>query len=322
MPDEASSGAGSNVSSSRAWLVVGAGYAGERFALEAARRGETVWATVRQVEHAIALESRGVPCMVLDVADDAPRPSLATPISCTAVLSIPPLRGEGDSDIETPAVVWAKEQGATRLVYWSSTSVYGSSDGDRVDETTDVAPNTRIGRRRLAAEERVVAAAAACGMPVSILRIVGIYGPHRNMKQRLESGDYALADDGMVWSNRVHVDDIVGATRWLCETPNPDGVWLLSDGTPFYVAHFVRWLTDVLGLPPVPSVPLASMDARRRAFWSGNRRVVPARLLASGWRPRYPDLHTGMRACWDEEANEAEDVDEVSKDVAARTART
>lgn len=287
------------------WLVVGAGYAGARFAREAAQRGERVWATVRHVEQAIALEHHGVSAIVVDVTSPPPLPRLATPLPCIAILSIPPARMDDEGDRETSAVCWAKEQGAVRLVYWSSTSVYGASGGDTVDETTSTAPDTRVGRRRYAAEQRVVAAAEACGIPLSIVRIVGIYGPHRNMRQRLEAGDYVMADDGMVWSNRVHVDDIVGATRWICAADEPEGVWLLSDGAPFYVADFVRWLTQTLGLPMAGSVPLASMDVRRQSFWTGNRRTRPARLLASGWQPQYPCLHEGMRACWREEQGDA-----------------
>lgn len=282
------------------WLILGAGYAGARLARALVQSGEEVWATVRDIDQAMALEGMGVGAVVADF-QEIPQQALAEVRPTIAVLSIPPAREPEGEAIEANAIAWAKAQGATSLIYWSSTSVYGSSEGAVVDETTPCAPNTEVGRRRYAAEERVRAACAAEGIACAIVRIVGIYGPGRNMKQRLERGDYVMADGGNLWSNRVHVDDIVGATRWIVAQDTWSGLWLLSDGESFRVRELIEWLCGALDLPLPPSVPLASMDARRRAFWTGDRRVDARRLRTSGWRSHYPNYRVGMQACWDEE---------------------
>lgn len=287
------------------WIVLGAGYAGARLARELAAEDADVWATVRDIDQAIELERDGVASIVADF-EGAVLQSVDKPKPAIAVLSIPPSRVDHHSKTEANALAWAKAQGATRAIYWSSTGVYGASNGALVDESTPTAPDTPVGQRRAAAEARVIAAAEELGLELAIVRIVGIYGPHRNMKQRLERGDYVMADDGRVWSNRVHVDDIASATRWIAEQEPIAGVWLLSDGENFQVRDLVSWLCAELGLPMVGSVPLAEMDQRRQAFWSGNRRTQPKRLFESGWRPRYPDYKQGTHAAWDEEAADEE----------------
>lgn len=291
------------------WLILGAGYAGARMARGLAKAGVPVWATVRDDVGAKALRSDGVAAVVAAFPQDNSARGgegingehvAVGPAPRTAVLSIPPARGD-DAPVEAEALAWAKARGVERVVYWSSTSVYGSSDGATIDETTAVAPDTEVGIRRLAAEDRVRAAAHALGMSLAVVRIVGIYGPHRNLRQRLERGDYALVDGGAMWSNRVHVDDIAHATRHIARQEAMDGVWLLSDGHPFQVRDFVRWNVETLGLAPPPEARLEELAPRARAFWTGNRRVAPARLWASGWRPLYPDWREGTLACWREE---------------------
>lgn len=288
----------------RRWLILGAGYAGARFAKRLAADGHEVWATVREVAEAEALEAAGVAALVADFSQPVAQ-RLHEVVPTTAVLSIPPPRGKDEAAPEPEALRWAKAQGADRVIYWSSTSVYGFSEGGVVDEDTPIAPQTAVGVRRAAAEARVRDAAAAHGLPLAVVRIVGIYGPGRNLRQRIAAGDYVMADGGEVWSNRVHVDDIGMATRCIDAAAPMEGVWLLSDGASFRVRELVAWVSEALGVEMPKSVPLARMEPRRQAFWSGDRRVKPARLMAAGWEPRYPGFREGLRACWAEEEGEA-----------------
>lgn len=288
----------------RRWLILGAGYAGARFAKRLAADGLEVWATVRDIADAEALEASGVAAVVADFGQPVAQRLLKV-APTTAVLSIPPPRNEGEGVPEPEALRWAKAQGADRVIYWSSTSVYGFSEGGVVDESTPIAPQTAVGARRAAAEARVRETAEALGLALAIVRIVGIYGPGRNMRQRIARGDYVMADGGELWSNRVHVDDIGTATRCIDAAESMEGVWLLSDGASFRVRELVAWVSEALGVEMPGSVPLAEMEPRRQAFWTGDRRVQPARLIAAGWVPRYPGYQAGLRASWAEEAGEA-----------------
>ena len=281
----------------KGWMVLGAGYAGGRLVRALSADGAWAIGTTRRVSDAIALERSGAPALVH--AFDGADLRLASPAE-VAVLSIPPPRGDSEP-AEPRALRWAIKQGARRVIYWSSTSVYGSSGGAVVDESTPVAPDTDVGRRRLLAEERVREVCASLEVELAIVRIVGLYGPGRNLRQRLERGDYALVDGGNGWSNRIHVDDIISATRHIAAQEGFAGVWLLSDGRPFQVKDFVAWNVEALGLPMPPVVPLESLAPRAQAFWTGNRRVSPERLFASGWSPTWPDWKVALRACWVEE---------------------
>lgn len=286
----------------RPWILLGAGYAGSRLANRVVRDGEKVLATVRDPSAALALELSGVFVVMNDFEEgaDVRAPNLR---DATCVLSIPPSKS-GDVGLETRALDWAFSIGARRFLYWSSTSVYGESKGAEINERSPVLPTTRIGRRRLEAEERVRVWARTKEVPLAILRLVGIYGPFRNLKQRLARGDYALVDGGTMWSNRIHVDDIVGATLFVANQKTMDGVWLVSDGSPFQVKEFVEWNVSALGLPMPPSLQLASLDERARAFWTGDRRVQPQRLLSLGWEPMWRNFREGTLAAWLEEQHQ------------------
>lgn len=281
------------------WIVLGAGYAGSRLARHIAGRGGKVLATVRDPSTAVQLELCGIRAVVheFEEGSDVRVPNL---VGAVCVLSIPPSKS-GNLAIESRALEWAFEAGARRFIYWSSTSVYGESKGAEIRESSPVLPTTRIGRRRLESEARVRTWAEERSVPLAILRLVGIYGPFRNLKQRIARGDYALVDGGNMWSNRIHVDDIVGATTFVANQKDMDGVWLVSDGSPFQVKDFVEWNVSALGLPMPPSVPLESLEERARAFWTGDRRVNPERLLRAGWTPTWPNFREGTLSSWSEE---------------------
>jgi len=98
----------------------------------------------------------------------------------------------------------------------------------------------------------------------------------------------------------IAIDDLVGAFRFALETNSLDGAVNAVAPNPVTNAEFSRILGRVLGRPAlVPVPPLAlrlifGRDAADEAMLSGAR-LVPTRLLASGFRFQYPELEAALR---------------------------
>lgn len=188
----------------------------------------------------------------------------------------------------TMAVLAALDRaGATprRIVFVSSTSVFAEDDGGDVDEGSAVLSTPRA-QALLDAESAVRARAGGIA-----LRLAGIYGPGRDRLVRMVRDGVARIASSRPIGNRIHRDDCVGAIVHLLTHPAPASLYVGVDHAPVELAEVYRFLAHELGVPE----PLESdeVDARGR----GPRRVARgARLVASGYRFRFPTYREGYRS--------------------------
>ena len=176
-----------------------------------------------------------------------------------------------------------------RLLFTSSTAVYGQQDGEWVDESSATEPADFGGRRLLEGEALVRAAP----FPGTVLRLGGIYGPGRSsLIERARSG----AAGGPTFTNRIHRDDAAGALAHLARLPAAAPCYVGVDSEPATEADVLDWLARRLGAPAA-SAPSAAPPAPRRA--RGSKRCRNALLLASGYRFRYPSYREGYEALLD-----------------------
>ena len=177
-----------------------------------------------------------------------------------------------------------------RVLFTSSTAVYGQSDGSWVDEASPTEPQGFSGRRLLEAERL----ALGCGRPAAALRLAGIYGPGRTrLIDEVRSGTVTVAEDGdPLWTNRIHADDCAGALRHLVRLPAEamPGVWLGVDDEPSDRAVVLDFIADRLGVARPRRVPVGDAPTRMRP---GNKRCSNARLKRAGWPLRFPTFREG-----------------------------
>jgi nucleoside-diphosphate-sugar epimerase len=174
-----------------------------------------------------------------------------------------------------------------RIVFASSTAVYGQTDGSWVDELSPTQPLDFQGRRLLEAESLL----AASPMPATVVRLAGLYGPGRTrLVDRVLRGEAACMAGPPRYGNRIHRDDSAGVLRHIIELAEPAALYLAVDHEPAEECQVLRWLASRLGLP-APRVVPASAPNRR-----GNKRCRNARLVASGYRFRYPTFREGYAA--------------------------
>ncbi|WP_313813909.1 NAD-dependent epimerase/dehydratase family protein [Glutamicibacter sp.] len=174
-----------------------------------------------------------------------------------------------------------------RIIYVSSSAVSGGGDGEWIDEGTEVAPN-RATSEVLAATERVF---LDSGLPVTVLRASGIYGPGRNhLIDQVRDGSARMPLDSH-WTNRIHRDDLAQAIVHVATLGNAsEDVYMVTDDEPAQIDEIYTFLAEQLRLP-IP--PQATEQTVRRA---ANRRIRNDKLLATGFELQFPGFREGYRS--------------------------
>lgn len=274
-------------------LVAGAGYAGSRL-LEALPAG-----TALGIRRSGGPGGRQ-PLLLADFDGEIP----ALPPAAVIVYTVPPPR-DGEDDPRLERFLGSLAAMPRRVVYFSTTGVYGDCGGALVDENRALAPRTARGRRRRAAEAHLDEWCGARGVELTVLRVPGIYGPGRLGLERLRDGEPVLCREESGPGNRIHVADLVTCAVAAADPRRPPGVYNVGDGDYRSAAEFAADVAKLAGLPPPREIPLAEarrvFSAMRLSFLDESRRVDVTRMRAVlGVAPRYADPLDGIRASLDE----------------------
>jgi len=274
----------------RTWVIVGCGYTGTQLARTLVARPELaadVIVTRRDGEVARALGAAlGVRGERADLAELGRPGSLEVPAGAILVCAAPP---GPDPAAEIRALV-AAARDAARIVYVSSTGVYGPGGGAWVDETWPIAPVTESGRARAAAE----AALADARVPAIALRAAGIYGPGRGLAERIRAGTYRVVGDGTSHVSRIHVVDLVGAIIAAASSP-VTGAVNAADDDPAPIGEVADAIAARLGLPPPPRVRVDAVPPEVAGMLTADRRIANRRLRDElGVDLRYPSWRIAL----------------------------
>jgi nucleoside-diphosphate-sugar epimerase len=176
-----------------------------------------------------------------------------------------------------------REGPARRLIYVSSTRVYGNRGGDWVDETTTPAPADAQARLLEEAESKLLESRHE----VSVVRFSGIYGRHPSrLLQRLGQGQLCAAEPPR-FSNRIHRDDCVGFLAHLLQCRRRHSLYLATDSLPALSREVEEWLLQALGREPVSELQIKA---------DSNRRCRNTRMLETGYQLKYQDYRAGYNA--------------------------
>jgi len=279
----------------RPWLIVGCGYTGAELARTLVARPDLaadVTITRRDREAARALGAtlggRGERVDLAELARLGHHGSMEVPAGSIVVCLAPP---GGDPAGEIAALL-AVARGAARLVYVSSTGVYGPGHGAWVDEAWPIAPITESGRARAAAE----AALADGAVPWVALRAAGIYGPGRGLAERIRAGTYRVIGDGASHVGRIHVVDLVAAII-AAGTTAITGAVNVADDEPAPIGEVADAVAARLGLPPPPRVSATAVSPEIAGMLTADRRISNRRLRHElGIALRYPSWRDALEA--------------------------
>lgn len=203
------------------------------------------------------------------------------------VLHLAPPPGEGERDPRTAALLRTLGRSARvqRIVYASTSGVYGDAQGQRFDETRPARPATARARRRVDAEARLRWHGRAFGVAASVLRVPGIYALDReggDPRERLHRGTPLLAPEHDVHTNHIHADDLARACIAALFRSAPQRVYHATDDSALTMGEHFDAVADAFGLPRAPRLPREALRAAvspvQWSFLSESRRLDNARL--------------------------------------------
>ena len=223
-----------------------------------------------------------------------------------AVLHLAPPPSSGATDPRTAHLLQAlaRKGRVQRIVYGSTSGVYGDCAGARFDETRPVSPATDRGRRRVYAEQRLRAYGRAFGARVSVLRIPGIYAGDRaggHPRERLARDAPVLEAAHDVFTNHIHADDLARACVAALHRGLPQRIVHASDDTELKMADYFDLAADLEGLPRprriTPAQAREELSPMQLSFMGESRRLVNTRLKRElRLRLRYPSVREGLPA--------------------------
>ena len=168
----------------------------------------------------------------------------------------------------------------------SSTSVYGQTQGEWVDEDSLAEPENLTSRYIRQAEQRLTSIS-----PQNIVvRFSGIYGPGREYLIRMAQQGGAVQQDPPYYTNRIHQADCVSVLVYVLEQSLAGRVlqpyYVASDNDPAPLWEVMLWMAERLGCEP-PAVKAFDNTAQ------SHKRCNNQRLKALGYEFKYPDYKSG-----------------------------
>ena len=282
-------------------LVLGAGYSGLRIGQLALLQG-SVCGTRREQTGLDQLHSWAIPgCLVNGELTQGFRDHLAK--TTHLVVSVAPGRQAPLDDpmlsllepltaADLPALQW--------IGYLSTIGVYGDHAGEWIDEHT---PCTSVQSRSIMRRQAELAwqqRGHELAVPVSILRLSGIYGPGKNaVEDAINGRARMLIKPGQVF-NRIHVDDLASATVKAALVMF-DGILNITDDLPAAPQDVIRHAHELTGCTPPQAIDFdtAEISDMARSFYSENKRVSNAASKSQlGMQYRYPTYQSALGAIW------------------------
>ena len=284
-------------------LIVGCGDIGLRVATLLRDRWRLL-ALTSSPQRADALRQAGV----VPLAGNLDQPATLARLAglADAVLHLAPPASTGRYDPRTLHLLraLARQGRVRRIVYGSTSGVYGDCAGARFDETRAVHPGTDRAARRVDAEQRLRWYGRAFGATVTLLRIPGIYAGDRaggHPRERLARGTAVLTREDDVYTNHIHADDLARACVAALYRGAPQRVIHVCDDTELTMGDYFDLAADLCGLPRPLRITREQASAQLSpmllSFMSESRRLDNQRLKRElRLRLRYPTVVEGLRA--------------------------
>ncbi len=296
-------------------LIVGCGDIGSRIVARLHRRFR-IFAVVSGPDSARRVREAGAVPVISDL--DRPGPRAALGGLAQRVIVLVPTSAQGRIDRRTPHLLRAlfvpppaarggnrppgpggrrfAASGAPRLIYASTSGVYGNRRGAWTDETTPPRPGNDRAHRRLDAERRLRASRWHAG----VLRVPGIYAADRLPRERLQRGIPVPPPEEDVYTNHIHAEDLARACFVAVFRAAPARVYNVVDDTQLALGDYLDAVADRLGLPRPPRASgdalRAAAGPQRMSFMAESRRLRNRRMKRElRLRLAYPDIHAGLR---------------------------
>lgn len=275
-------------------LIIGCGDIGLRVARQLIKNYR-VYALTSQKTRFEALRAVGA----IPILGDLDKPDSLWRLGGLAqtVIHLAPPQNVGHRDFRTRNLLRILSQGSSvvrRLIYISTTGVYGDHRGGKVVESSPLMPQSERAKRRVDAEQVLRLWAPAHGVALTILRVPGIYALDRLPIERIQSRMPALLASEDAYSNHIQSDDLA---RLICATVyhgKPQRVINACDGSELKMGDYFDEVADAFGLERPPRLPVTEVEKivspMLWSFMRESRRVSNERLKELKTPLRYPSV--------------------------------
>jgi nucleoside-diphosphate-sugar epimerase len=275
-------------------FLVGCGAIGRRVAKLALAQGMKV-STLNRGEAKLA----GTSHISANLDDLSALGKLPTRGAGVIYLAPPPGGGHEEPRVRNFCSAIAPGEEPAKILYISTSGVYGDCGGEAVTEETEPNPQTSRGKRRLHGERLFLSWGKERGVPVVILRVTAIYAPDRLPVMQLQSGQPVLREEESHPGNRIHADDLSRICLAALEKGEEGEIFNVSDGHSLTMTEYFNAAADALGLPRPRQVTMAEarqvMTPLMISYFSESRIVDSSRMRERlGIELLYPDLQTGL----------------------------
>jgi len=282
------------------YFIIGCGDIGRRVAALIKARGSSVTALVRSEESGEVLCTLGINIVAGDL--DKPLSLVGLPLKGATLFYFAPPPGGGiiDSRMRNFCEALAAGDVPSKVVYISTSGVYGDCGGKVVTEETPVHPQTTRAKRRLDAETVLLGWGGARNIPIVILRVTGIYGPGRFPIRYIAEGQPVICESEAPLTNRIHADDLASVCVAAAERGIAGDIFNVSDGQVGSMTEYFCAVADAVGLPRPRqiSVPEARhvMSPLMLSYVTESRQMDNRKMLERlGVKLHYPNLASGLR---------------------------
>ena len=281
-------------------LIVGCGDIGLRVARILQTSSCEVAGLTRAAKGAERLRRVKVEPVIGDLDDAESLAELPTGGKLVFYLAPPPGGGPVDRRMRNFCAAVGGEKVPGKVVYMSTSGVYGDCGGARVTEETPVNPQTSRAQRRVDAETTLLEWGRANKVPVVILRVTGIYGPGRLPLARLQQGHPVLNEKESPPTNRIHADDLAAVCVAVAEKAADGEIFNVSDGQSGTMTGYFNAIADLLELPRPQQVSMAEanqvMTPMMLSYLKESRRMDNRKMIEQlGVVLQYPDLESGLK---------------------------
>lgn len=282
-------------------IILGCGYLGRRVAAAYQQQGQSVAGLVRSEVNRTVLLQQGVQLLNGDL-DEPMAGGVSIEGDELFYFAPPPREGEQDLRVRNLVKALLKQGRPKRLVYLSTTGVYGDCAGEWTDENRTPNPVVARAKRRWDAEQSFRQWREASGGELIILRVAGIYGPGKLPLARLSEGLPMICEDEAPYTNRIHVDDLVQVCLAAMEKGRDGEVYNISDGHPGNMTDYFNRIADLFDLPRPEQISMSEgaekLSKGMMSYMAESRRLDNRKMLKElGVKLKYPDLDSGLDTC-------------------------
>lgn len=193
-----------------------------------------------------------------------------------------------------------------KIVYISTSGVYGDCNGEWVDETRPIAPNTQRAKRRAYAEQSLKLFCEQNGCEYVILRVGGIYGAERLPIQRLQRLKVICPEEAP-YSNRIHISDLAKICHSAMGSKLENEIINVADGHPTSMTDYFYQIADLADLPRPECVPMSRSDELSPgmlSFINESRRLSIEKMQSLlNVQLKFPTLTLGLSDCFKQLSN-------------------